>query len=795
MDWNQILGPIIQLLDTIFIYINSMIYDFISFVYQIFIALAGAKIFNSSTYQEIANRVYVIIGVVSLFLISYLLLKAIIDPDGASKGEYSAKKIIPNVIKVVLFIGLTPVVFSMAYKLQDVIVSTNVIPKIILNNDFGKIKIGDETVESSYSYEANGRILADGIFTSFMSPKDGVDPSEIEINKCFFAAPDCSGIGNGEENSTVFTSVQLGEMIYQYGFSQELIDELMKIGSEDSSNAYTFEMATAEVKLGTKNFQVYANFGNKMHGEKKEIEYNPVLQLLTGIIVLYVLINYCIDLGVRAIKLGYYQIIAPIPILTILIPGQSKVFSNWLKSTISTFLDLFFRLAILFLGLFAITNLPDLNNAWADSLFASNPSIERFAKVFLIIGILIFIKQAPKLLSDLFGIQGSGFKLGIKDKLSEMAGVGGATKSGLESVQGAVTGGLGAGWSAKRNGMNFRDGFKYGMYNGWKGKGNQFNAQRQGIYSKAFDGDGKAAFFGPGRAYFDKKGAQVNKETKNAYRDQNFKRMLAYENGEEFQNEYRTTYNKQVTEVQTKLASIQGNRDDREQKYTDEINDIKTKIAGAEVAEKELLAKQATYAKEEKAFEDNKQKEKQVLQTEYERAKEKGDSIAQLAYASQIKQKDEEKYSNPTLSAEINNLKVKSDNKINLQAQLQEAQDRFNNDVKIAEYDKQLDELNTRQANLDDEYDYFFSQGKYVGKSRTYSTETKRDDFYALKDARSSFERTHADYHDVYRTHAKNLAEESNQAYIHSKEGQRQSAVFREAMKNSGGGGGSGDKK
>ena len=70
MSYEQIIGPIIQLIDTIFIYINSLIYDFVSFVYQIFVALAGARIFTSEQYQAIANRVYVIIGVVSLFLIS-----------------------------------------------------------------------------------------------------------------------------------------------------------------------------------------------------------------------------------------------------------------------------------------------------------------------------------------------------------------------------------------------------------------------------------------------------------------------------------------------------------------------------------------------------------------------------------------------------------------------------------------------------------------------------------------------------------------------------------------------------
>ena len=187
MSFEHIVGAILQLIDTIFVYINSLVYNFISFLYQIFLALAGAQIFTSEQYKEIANRVYIVIGVVTLFLVAYALLRAIVDPEGTSKSEYSVKKIVPNVIKTIMFFGLTPVVFSIAYNLQNIIVSTNIIPKLIIGSE----RFSDD---SGNSYKDKGREMANSVFESFMFAKEGFNDEEIEIDECYFEAPDCEGI-------------------------------------------------------------------------------------------------------------------------------------------------------------------------------------------------------------------------------------------------------------------------------------------------------------------------------------------------------------------------------------------------------------------------------------------------------------------------------------------------------------------------------------------------------------------------------------------------------------------------
>lgn len=529
MSFEQIIGPILQLIDTIFIYINSLVYDFISFLYQIFIAIADARIFTSEQVQTISSRVYIVIGVVSLFFISYALLNAIMDPDGSSKSEYSVKKIIPNVIKVILLIGFVPVLFSMAYKVQEIVVSTDVISNVILGEKSGLSAIDKETGESSYKIE--GRHIANQIWNGFMYPKDNVDAQDIQINECYFASPNCDGISNSnglEQTANILGSIGnaaaiasnplAGVAMYIGRVVGSKVDKI--VDTEDTERSYTFADAMVEVHSGAKNFPVYANFGSKMHGEDKQLEYNPIFQLIAGIIVIYVLVNFCIDIGVRAIKLGYYQIIAPFPILLLLMPGQKKVFDKWLKSTVSTYIDIFFRIAFFSLAILAIRFLPTLDDTlWANSIFAENKVVQNFARVFLIIGILIFMKQAPKLLSDLLGTE--GFKLGIKDKLSEMAGIGGAVKKGLERAEGAAIGGttgaLGGAYSAWRNKGDVRKGLKTGFWTGFKGSGNQFGRQMQNIYSQG-GGKGVAGAFG-GQKWSDRMSDRYKDQYKDDYQD------------------------------------------------------------------------------------------------------------------------------------------------------------------------------------------------------------------------------------------------------------------------------------
>lgn len=559
------------------IHINAMIYNIATFLFDIFISIISATIFNTEDFEKIANSVYLVIGVVALFIVSYALLRAIVDPDGASKSNYAVKKIVPNILIAVILIAFVPFIFSNAYKLQGAVVRSNIIPNVVFGRNLNGInatdgdcdpKNGGSNCSSSEYVEYSGRMMANDVFLAFFVPTQPIGGSGQEYSKNL----------TDYYNSLTITNCWLFFC---------------------DGNTLSFGEAQEKVAHGEEGFGIYAEYADWMHGKdsaKNKLEYNWLLQLISGVILVYVLINFCIDMAVRVVKLGYFQIIAPIPILTIMIPGQKKIFDNWMKQSIQTFLDVFLRIFIIFMGILLINMLPDLgDDLWTNSLSPTHPNI---ARAFIMIGILIFMKQAPKLIADIFGISSGSFKLGIADKLGEMALVGNQAKSLVNSTSGAITGALGAGWSSKMNGGSFRNGAKYGLASGWQnGSRNphQFNSMRQKIYNDAMGFKGKAGWFGNQNRM--EKWAD---DVRNAYSDDFKDRILSsyVNNAEDYANRnslihpfFRTQMDERTTKQQRKInealsvknekeAQLNQTRTNFSQTRSENISKLESQIVG-----------------------------------------------------------------------------------------------------------------------------------------------------------------------------------------------------------------------
>ena len=56
--------------------LDTLIYGLISSAFKVFMAIASARLLSSDAYYTIANKLYLIIGVVMLFVLSYAMLKA-----------------------------------------------------------------------------------------------------------------------------------------------------------------------------------------------------------------------------------------------------------------------------------------------------------------------------------------------------------------------------------------------------------------------------------------------------------------------------------------------------------------------------------------------------------------------------------------------------------------------------------------------------------------------------------------------------------------------------------------------
>ena len=152
--------------------------------------------------------------------------------------------------------------------------------------------------------------------------------------------------------------------------------------------------------------------------------------IVVGIFVLYVVVVYVITLGMRVAKLAFLQIIAPIPILSYISPKKETAFEKWAKQCISTFLDLFIRMAIIY---FALLVLQLLINSDSNNVLVSSTGLEENSllfgavKLIIILGVLLFAKKAPELINDIFpGLGGKGgldFGIGLKSR-TDVAGKG-----------------------------------------------------------------------------------------------------------------------------------------------------------------------------------------------------------------------------------------------------------------------------------------------------------------------------------------------------------------------------------
>ena len=352
--------------------IDGAIYNLICYVYEIFYYLATLNIFTEEHYQKIVSRIYVILGLFMLFVLAYSLLKAIINPDEFAKGEQSFPNLIKNVIISLVIIILLPTVFSVAFNIQNSILEYDTIPKLILGVD-----------GASEDNSGGGRMIAYNLHHAFLYPNSEVC-SSINIEDCRANINGNGWIGfrNGDPLSEVDTDVQNGASFINYNAYSEAV--------RDGDLTYLFPIST-----------------------------------VAGIFTLWVLLNFCFDMAIRVVKLAFYQIIAPIPVICRILPGGSMkdVFSKWVKQVVSIFLEVFIRIAILSICVFLIEIVVDAYEAGLPGIDSLGVTQQPIVLALIIMGIVIFMKQAPQILSDLLNLKTDGMKLGLMDKLAMGGGL------------------------------------------------------------------------------------------------------------------------------------------------------------------------------------------------------------------------------------------------------------------------------------------------------------------------------------------------------------------------------------
>lgn len=393
---------LLAVLSFICLAIDSVVYFAITVAYKLFLALAQFEIFNNEAFDYLINRTYIIIGVVSLFVVAYSLLSSIINPDNAGKGNKSFAKIVKNVVIAIVGVAIVPTVFNYFYYFQRVVLCNNFIPRLILQ----QVNTDTSTLENTATE------LPELIFESFFYP-NGL-------------------VADGDSNDNNFTD-------------DLITSEASKIIINHSNPVYdtdTYSLADAytNAKNGYSFWTSFEPFIFSSPGvSDNSIQYLIILSTVAGGYIAYVFLNLCLDMGLRAVKLGYLELIAPLAIMTSIVPGQDGVFKNWSKKTISCAVEVFTRLFVVVFAVYLVGTVKNLLQPSFSSTIcglALNPVYILLMRAIIYFSIFAFAKKAPKFFSEATGIKSDGFKIGLLDKMKE---------NGMVQAFGAIGGGVTSG--------------------------------------------------------------------------------------------------------------------------------------------------------------------------------------------------------------------------------------------------------------------------------------------------------------------------------------------------------------
>lgn len=363
--------------------IDEIIYRAIVYLYDLFLTLCNGQIFQANIIQEISKRVGYILGTIMMFIVLISLLQMILNPDTANDKEKGTGNIIKKIIIVVVMIGIAPRVFDLTYDVQKIILGQNSKNKNVIQT-----LLLPYNIENSDKFGAN---LSLNLFDSFYYVDESANIEDREICQQYL-------------------NIMRNNVIEDADFS---------IGKYCVNGKYD------------------ANITGDSSNQEKEyvMHFDHLISILAGAFVVYILMIYCIKVGIRMIQLAFLQMISPMAFISYLQPKKDTMFDRWKNMYISTYLDVFIRVAIISLVVLMISMIfqktysldgTEVTNTFWQSIEESSVGtvdlskkwVTSFTTVIMIVALLQFGKRAPELLKEILPKGGSGsigFGLGKKD--------------------------------------------------------------------------------------------------------------------------------------------------------------------------------------------------------------------------------------------------------------------------------------------------------------------------------------------------------------------------------------------
>ena len=455
------LGWLWKIFASFWFWLDSSLFDLIGNLYDILMMISRTTIFSQATIDDFKGRIQIFLGIFMLFKVGLSLIMYIVNPDDFSDQSKGIGKLVMNTVISLVLLVTVPYIFNMAYRIQAIVLEENVLAHLIFGDTYKSKTVdkddkGKVTETYSYTYDvlSGGERLKFDIMLPFFQPNTGLSAYAV----CADFRDNDGKIVKGCQEALRSGKLDDADKLHVNNYIN---------GVENNSFELTF-------RLGTVTTKVPSDLNTNSDSDDDDtylFDYKWPLTTIVAVVVCLLLINYCIDIAVRSIKLGFLQLISPIPIISYMDPksGKDGMFNKWCKMCVSTYISLFVRLLALFFGIFIITNVDSIIDVISGATVTNG-----FVKIFVIIGVLFFIKQLPKILQDMgIKLDGDG-KFNLNPfKRMEDGMLGGKLASRLPAAAGGAALGLGVGAVGTATGAGagkWFTGMASGLAGGLKGK-------------------------------------------------------------------------------------------------------------------------------------------------------------------------------------------------------------------------------------------------------------------------------------------------------------------------------------
>ena len=422
-------GLIVRGIRELFFLIDTLIYDLIIKLYNVFHTLCTVRLLDGSLMDDIASRVGMLLGLIMIFYVTLSFIKMLVDPDSISNKDTGAAAIIKKILIVIVMLGVSRFAFETLFMIQKTVISSNAISKVFLPVI--------PTNSDGSDFENFGGLLAEETLHAFYYIDD-FDMSNVSDSETLETVNECRNILNSFRKDIISNpaSFSLGNICLN-----SVINVKVSENSDDTTEDFV-------------------------------INYNFLLATLAGVGIAYFLFMYCIQVGIRMVQLMVLEIISPMAFISYISPRKDTMFSKWIKIYFSTYIDAFIRVAIINLVTMVISALFTTGNGFDGFAFWKdfddvNFATKSFYTIIMILALLAFAKKAPELIKEFLPKSASGLKLfeSPKDLLkNELHPI--AAPIGLLAKKTV------GGFDSLTHGHGFHDGWKRqkGAFGGWLDK-------------------------------------------------------------------------------------------------------------------------------------------------------------------------------------------------------------------------------------------------------------------------------------------------------------------------------------